>query len=155
MPATQTAPAATAKTKASTNKGKEPNTLSTESPHPPQLTERTRRRPSEALPCDGEQAHRVAQGFHRVPYPGVAGEQGIGSRLGHLLLRLKADAPFPDAQAEWARGGVLLEPIAGLHDQEHHVHALGLAQGDGIALPSLPSPLFPQTSYLGLQVEPL
>src|SRR5215218_2804666 len=40
---------------------------------------------------------------------------------------------------------MLLEPIAGLHNQEHHVHALALAQRDGVALPSVPSPLLPQT----------
>jgi hypothetical protein len=45
MPAAQTAPAATAKTKASADKGKAPNTLSTVLPHPPQLTQHTRRRP--------------------------------------------------------------------------------------------------------------
>src|SRR5215203_1834706 len=78
MPATQTALAATAKTKASADKGREPNTLSTEPPHSRQLAQHTRRRPvPETLPCGGEQAHRVAQGFHGVPYPGVAGEQRI------------------------------------------------------------------------------
>src|SRR5687767_11451984 len=127
MPATQTAPAASAKTKASADRGKEPNTLSIESPNPPQLTQRTRRRlRPEALPCDGEQAHRVAQGFHLMPYTRVAGEQSIGSLLRHH----KADAPLADAQAGGARRGVLLDSISGLHDQEHHVHALALAQCD-------------------------
>src|SRR5215212_1314183 len=40
---------------------------------------------------------------------------------------------------------MLLEPIAGLHNHEYHVHALALAQRDGVALPSVPSPLLPQT----------
>jgi hypothetical protein len=44
IPTAQTAPAATAKTKASANKGKESNTLSTEPPHPPPLTQHPRKR---------------------------------------------------------------------------------------------------------------
>src|SRR5215207_70400 len=90
-----------------------------------------------------------------MPYTRVAGEQSIGSRLGHLLRHHKADAPLTDAQAGGAWRGVLLEPIAGLHDHEHHVHALSLAQRDGVALPTLPSSLLHQAPYLGLQVEPL
>jgi hypothetical protein len=58
---------------------------------------------SETTPHNGEQAHRVAQGFQRVPYPGVASEQSLRSRLGHLLRRHEADAPLPDAQAQGAR----------------------------------------------------
>src|SRR5215208_2602714 len=93
-----------------------------------------------------------------MPYTRVAGEQSIGSRLGHLLRHHKADAPLTDAQAGGTRRGVLLEPIAGLpglHDQEHHVHALGLAQRDGVALPTLPSSLLHQAPYLGPQIEHL
>src|SRR5215212_6352717 len=109
----------------------------------------------ETTPRDGEQTHRVAQGLHLVPHPGVASEQSLRSRLDHLRCRLKADTSLTDTQAEGTRRGVLLEPIAGLHDQEHHIHALALAQRDGVALPSLPSPLLPQMPYLGLQVEAL
>jgi hypothetical protein len=52
---------------------------------------------SETTPHDGEKVHRVAQGHHRVPHPGLASEQSLRSRLDYRLCRLKADAPLTDA----------------------------------------------------------
>src|SRR5215211_8687329 len=102
-----------------------------------------------------QEADRVTEGLHRVAHSGVAREHRPGFGLNVLIGSREPDTAFVDAQRDRTGRGVLVEPGPFLHDQQHHVQALALAQRDRVSPTLLPHPFLAQAGDLGGQIEAL
>src|SRR5215207_5485519 len=102
-----------------------------------------------------QEADRVTEGLHRVAHSGVAREHRPSLGLNVLIGSREPDTAFVDAQRDRTGRGVLVEPGASLHDQQHHVQAIALAQRDCVSSALLPRLLLAQAGDLGGQIEAL
>src|SRR5918995_5687106 len=102
-----------------------------------------------------EDANGVTEGLDRVAHPGVAGEQSPGPGLNFLIGGRELDTALVNTQRHRTGRGVLVEPVALLHDQQYHVQALALAQRDRVSSAPLPRLLLAQAGNLCGQIEAL
>src|SRR5215210_4364463 len=102
-----------------------------------------------------QEADGLTEGLDRVSYSSVAREHRSGLGFNFLIGSREPDTAFVDAQRDWTGRGVLIEPVALLHDQQQHVQALALAQRDRVSLTLLPRLLLAQAGDLGGQIEAL
>src|SRR5919107_3284713 len=102
-----------------------------------------------------QEADGVAEGLDRVAHSGVTREHRPSLGFNYLIGGREPDTAFVDAQRDWTGCGVLVEPVALLHDQQYHVQALALAQRDRVSPTPLPCLLLAQASNLRGQIEAL
>src|ERR671912_2203037 len=102
-----------------------------------------------------QEADGLTECLDRVAHSSVAREHRPGFGLNVLIGSRELDTAFVDAQRDWTGRGVLIEPVTLLHDQQHYIQALTLAQRDRVSPTLLPRLLLAQAGDLGVQIEAL
>src|SRR5215213_6260812 len=104
--------------------------------------------PFPTSPRHVQEADGITEGLDRVAHSGVTSEQRSGLGLHILIGGREPDTALVNAQRHRTGCGVLIEPHAFLHYQQHHVQALALAQCDRVSPTILPRLLFAQVGDL-------
>jgi putative NADH-flavin reductase len=111
--------------------------------------------PSLTLRRHVQETHGLTEGLDRVAHSGITREQCPSLGFNVLIGSREPDTALVDAQRDRTGRGVLVEPVAFLHDQQYYVQAPALAQRDGVPTPSPERLLLAQPGNLRAEVERL
>lgn len=84
-----------------------------------------------------DETNGVAYSLSGVPHPGIARKHRLRPDFDGFIFHCTADAALADAQGDRVGRRVFLEPVPGLHRQQHQVQANTFAQRERIEMKGL------------------